>query len=340
MKAYLSYLRIVSTFAVVVLHVAAPYVLHFGNAKKNTWETAHFFDSFVRFCVPVFLMISGALLLDKDEKLTIFLQKRLKRILFPFFFWSIVYFIWIDWKTFSGKGFMQIFKDFYFGLMHGFSFHFWYIYLILGLYLFIPILRKWTISATRKDILFFLIIWLLTLFINPKTAAYFPKIEWMYFSKYLGYLVLGFYLSKLEIKSVLKMRILSLLMIISGFLFTFFLTRNSTLEQSSFDKTFYEYLSPNVMLLSVGIFLFFQTIDFKTNRISVFIDKNTFGIYLVHILILSIFKEKISDSFFIQSQILFVFYLLGISVLVFLSSLFCIALLSRISFLKKSAFIT
>ena len=78
MKAYLSYLRIISTFAVVILHVVAFYVLKFEEFPFKTWNIAHLIDSCIRFCVPVFLMISGALLLDKDEKLELFLTKRFK----------------------------------------------------------------------------------------------------------------------------------------------------------------------------------------------------------------------------------------------------------------------
>jgi len=340
MKAYLSYLRIVSTFSVIFLHVLAFYVLHFEKYNINIWKTAHFFDSLVRFCVPVFLMISAALLLDKDEKLNVFLQKRLKRILLPFLFFSTVYFIDLHWKSFSGTDFLEILKNFYFGLMHGVSFHFWYIYLILGLYLFIPVLRKWTVSATNRKLLFFLVIWVFTLFGDFAASEYFPRIEVMYFSNYIGYLILGLYLSRLPVKSIIKVRFISLLMIVSGFLLIYFLTLSSTMENGKFIKNFYEYLSPNVALYSAGVFLFFKTFSFRTNRKCMFIDRNTFGIYLIHILVLRKLRVYASDSFFLHNEGWFVLYIILLSGLVFLASLLSIFILSKVPFLKNNGWIT
>ena len=335
MKAYLSYLRIISTFAVVILHVVAFYVLKFEEFPFKTWNIAHLIDSCIRFCVPVFLMISGALLLDKDEKLELFLTKRFKRILVPFLFWSVIYFIYQNWGISFTKNWKIISENFYFELMKGVSFHFWYVYMILGIYLFVPILRRWTMKASNNELLYFLGIWTITLFINPENSNYFPKIEFLYFSKYIGYLVLGFYLSKLEIKSVAKTRIFSLLILFLGIFLTYFLTLQSTIEKGSFDKFFYEYLSPNVTITAIGIFIFFKTLTLKTNNFTIAIDKNTFGIYLIHLLILEIIKTQIPDSSFLGNQFFFFLYIMLISILVFLVSYLAIFTLSKIPFLKK-----
>ena len=79
-------LRIIATFAVIMLHVSSPIVVNYSNNSLSSWFVSNFFDSLSRFCVPVFVMISGALLLGKSEDIVVFLQKRVKRILVTFLF--------------------------------------------------------------------------------------------------------------------------------------------------------------------------------------------------------------------------------------------------------------
>jgi len=81
--------RIVAIYAVVFLHVSAAVVL--GNeVGTEYWWIGNIYDSAMRWCVPTFVMISGALLLDPDkqEDLKTFYAKRLSRILIPILFWS------------------------------------------------------------------------------------------------------------------------------------------------------------------------------------------------------------------------------------------------------------
>src|SRR5690606_22413849 len=127
---------------VIILHICIPVLSNFSDGEN--FETALFFSSSVRFCVPIFVMITGVLLLQKPEELSIFLRKRFTRLLFPFIFWSFIYISLktnIDWSwneiaVFAGKQ-----------LKSGAEFHLWYVYMLIGVYLFIPVLSKWTVSA-------------------------------------------------------------------------------------------------------------------------------------------------------------------------------------------------
>lgn len=92
--------------------------------------------------VPLFLMLSGALLLGREESLRYFFSKRIRRILVPFIIWSfLVYAIlaWLDGKrsmiNILGMFIIRSFGADYYGI-------FWYVYLILGLYFLTPLLRK------------------------------------------------------------------------------------------------------------------------------------------------------------------------------------------------------
>src|SRR5574344_196059 len=94
--------------------------------------------------VPLFVMLSGTLLIGKDEPLNIFFKKRTLRILPPFFIWSLVVF---SIYSFQGKFGITSVNDFVIGFfkrlmsnqIHGI---FWYVHLIIGLYILVPLLRK------------------------------------------------------------------------------------------------------------------------------------------------------------------------------------------------------
>ncbi|GAB7209335.1 acyltransferase [Dickeya oryzae] len=90
--------RIVSTFAVIVLHISA-YTVSLAELGSLSWWAGNIYDSLTRWCVPVFVMISGALLLspEKNETLSFFYKKRMSRIFLstgffgPFFFYFMGY---------------------------------------------------------------------------------------------------------------------------------------------------------------------------------------------------------------------------------------------------------
>lgn len=93
MTYWVSLARVIAAFAVVILHVSAcvfPPDLQLGTAN---WWWANGYDAATRWAVPVFVMISGGLLLvpGKKESLALFYKKRLSRILVPLIFWSILY---------------------------------------------------------------------------------------------------------------------------------------------------------------------------------------------------------------------------------------------------------
>src|ERR1700743_2355755 len=92
---WISNLRLIALYAVIVLHCTAP-VLRFDKVPLADWWVADFYKGLVRFAVPVFVMITGALLLHKKYEIGNFLKKRLLRVVVPFLFWSLVY-IWYSW---------------------------------------------------------------------------------------------------------------------------------------------------------------------------------------------------------------------------------------------------
>ena len=330
MKIWISYLRVIATIAVVVLHVTSYYSSHFDKVPVNEWACANFIDSIVRFCVPVFVMISGALLIPKEEDYAVFIKKRFKRVLWPFLFWSIIY---ILFSIKESHDFLAVVKITAKGLLKGASFHFWYVYMILGLYLFIPILSRWIAKAKEYEIQIFLAIWLFTLFIDKYPRQAFSKLELMYFSKYAGYLVLGYYLSTKTFSNRNKTIFFSFLLFAAGVISTSILTYYFSRQQHKTVTTFYEYLTPNVMLSAAAVFVLFKNLKLNNSVFINKVSKLSFGIYLVHILIL----EKILDRFSFAETMPATLSIIIRSVACFSISFTVIYLLDKIPYLKKFA---
>ncbi|MCP2037680.1 acyltransferase family protein [Chryseobacterium sp. HSC-36S06] len=285
-------LRVFATIAVIVLHVAAPIVYQFGSISGTVWWIGNIIDSSVRFCVPIFLMISGVLLLSKDySSIRGYLKKRVLRIFYPFLFWSIIYLL-KDILYYSYMGSMNIHKIDELiknGVISGVSYHFWYIYLIIGLYLVFPLLSKWIKNSTKREIEYFLTLWFITLFITfPFISSFIPKINIIYFSGFIGFPILGYYLNNYDINSNNKKIVYFLLIVISitiTAIGTFILSN----FKNKFIDWFYNYLTPNVTIVSICIFLYFKEFvnpNEKINSIIRFFSKYSYGIYLVHILVL------------------------------------------------------
>ncbi|MNJ93176.1 Inner membrane protein YiaH [compost metagenome] len=328
MKNYISNLRNIATFAVIVLHVTAPFVLQFNKISFASWQLANLLDSALRFGVPIFVMISGAVLLERSESLNSFLSKRLKRIFLPFFFWSIVYFIFTYAGSFQKSTVLQLFQILINKLLTGTYYHLWYVYMILGVYLFIPIIRKWAQNSTKQELQYFLLLWAITLFINTDIAKYIPSVEVLYFSKYLGYLVLGHYLDKhVETKS--SKNTLYLIFFVLGTTLTLVSTSYLSITENKLNITYYNYLSPNVCLIAIGVFLLGKSFLHTTNKTLISLDRNSYGIYLVHVLVLH-YIYRIIPLLKIDTQTplkLFAF-IISISIVTYILSYFLIRLLA------------
>lgn len=328
MKNYISNLRNIATFAVILLHVTAPFVLQFNKISFASWQLANLIDSTLRFGVPVFVMISGAILLDRNEPLNTFLSKRLKRVFLPFLFWSIVYFIFIYAGSFQKASVLQLCQIFINKLLKGTYYHLWYVYMILGVYLFIPIIRKWVQNSTKQELHYFLLLWSITLFINTDIAEYIPSIEVLYFSKYLGYLVLGYCLDK-HVETTPARNTLYLVLFIVGVTLTLLSTSYLSVAANKLNITYYNYLSPNVCLMAIGIFLLGKSLLKTTNTTLTNLDKHSYGIYLAHVLVLHyVYRTVAPLKFNTDAPLSLLLFIVGVSLITYGISYFLIRVLS------------
>ncbi|MEW4925270.1 acyltransferase family protein [Algibacter sp. 2305UL17-15] len=321
----ISILRIIATFSVIIIHVSGPLVVKFGEISNYDWNVANFYDGISRYAVPMFFMISGALLLNKDYNLKVFLKKRLGKILPAFLIWSIFYSIFHRYILGSEVfNLNKVIKD----VFYGSEYHLWFIYVLIGLYLITPILRKWIKNASQHEILYFIIIWVFTLILEiPGFKIFFPKIDFSYFTGYIGYFVLGYYLSQYK----LKQNFLAILFVVLGFFITVFGTYFFTFKNMKFYYFFYEYLTLNTLLASAGLFVLFNeytVINKRVKSIIHLLSKCCFGIYLIHPLVLDLLRLIDFDVSLFSP----IFSILFVALICFIFSFLIISLFKKSKF--------
>jgi len=165
-------LRIIACFLVVLSHCCDPFVGQFDN-DRTSFLTGAFTGSFVRACVPLFVMMSGVLLFPVRLEMREFYRKRIGRIVVPLIFWSVMlpllYYVYLNFMVSSVSPSIAP-ENFTMGAtltkLYTFIFNFtydttplWYLYMLIGLYFIIPILNTWMEHAKQKDIRLFLRIW-------------------------------------------------------------------------------------------------------------------------------------------------------------------------------------
>lgn len=310
--SYISVLRIIATIAVIAIHASSGY-LNSTDIAGFDWKYANLINSFTRFSVPIFVMLSGALLLTKEESTEQFYKKRLLKICYPFIFWTIIYFFY-NTPIFE-LSYDQLLSALVYRLKNGANAHLWYLYMIIGLYVAIPFLQKIVQHASIRELEIFLVLWFVTLFIfNKNFLTYLPKLDLTFFSSYTGYLILGYYL-RIKDFSAIKWWCLCVFIVVA--LGTAYFTYEMSLSAHEFRPLLYGYLSPNTVLIATGIFIFIKTIsnDLKLPKWAVWIDQYSFGIYLCHIVILNYVHPRLPVGTFLKIP-LATFVTLAISIMV------------------------
>jgi len=302
--AYFDTMRAIATLSVIIIHVSTPVVkMSYGNDIPSWW-VGNIIDSAVRFCVPLFLLLSGTTLLSKDYKLGEFYRKRFMRVLLPFLFWAAAYLVysWLIIKQSQRPYGFEAIKNWAIKLYveKGISLHFWFIYMLLVLYLFIPFLGRGLRKLQDKVIFYILLAWFvlnLLLMIYVIKLDNFPFIAKAFnYFRFAGYLVLGYYLSKKDF-SQLKMKLLGWGFFIGSVLFVSIYTYFISKSDHKLNLFMYNYLSINTIIQTIAVFMIVSGSEIK-NKILIFlrdtISNYSFGIYLVHIMVIGVlFLNKI-----------------------------------------------
>jgi surface polysaccharide O-acyltransferase-like enzyme len=287
-------IRTVAIVAVIVLHATRDATSFQPEAPLEVWRwwIMDIYQSLSRVGVPLFVMLSGALLLQpsKIEPLNDFFKKRWARIGLPFLFWGAIYFAWdffANQEAFTSSFIVQ-------GVLSGPYFHFWYLYMLIGLYIFTPVLRVVVTHVDRKTFKYFLIAWLLgpLLMQSLSLFGYTLDSNLLTIPWWLGYYLLGVYMLNVRVRrrTLLSLSLLGLALTAVG---TYFMAATFGGTQTYF---FQDYFSPTMILASVTLFLLLKTVQAPQNqteprhpKISLLLRKiseNTLPLYLFHVMII------------------------------------------------------
>ena len=274
----------------------------YGKVPLNQWLVADFYNALTRFAVPVFVMITGALLLHREYDLKDFLKRRLGRVVWPFLFWSAVYIIysWHNGDVEFGDDAWANIKVVLHQLKYGSFYHLWYMYMLIGLYFFIPVISKFVRNATQNEVMYFVIIWFVTLVLGKAYLQRFdPQIDIHNFSGYLGYMVLGHYLAfkKLPVNGfkwwMIALFFFCLLGIILG---TYLLTK----RDNALSTTMYEPLGPYIVIFASSVIFWARSAKFTLPvsliKLRGLVGSLSLGIYLCHALFLVLLDQYLGIS--------------------------------------------
>lgn len=294
-------IRTLAMFLVILLH-ASNETLELTSTSSSSWWISVVYKTASLACVPLFVMLSGALLLQPsklNEPIRVFLRKRLSRIGLAFAFWTGVYLAWSFYVTNTPVTLSNIWQGLGYDLFSGAYYQFWFIYLIVGLYLITPILRVVVGNGDLKIIRYLILLWFLGVAVVPVVqlaSGYTLNSGVFVIGGWIGYFVLGIYLQRVQLRPAILYGLL-----IGGFAWTLFgmWLLNfplSGLQQPSF---FFDYLSANVIVGSVALFMILMKFrpDWPgshhkiTSRISQAISRNTLPIFLFHVIILESFER-------------------------------------------------
>ena len=317
---WLDVVKVIAIFMMVAVHCTDNVTpAERSEPWYNLWGSLY--GSLMRPAIPLFVMVTGALLLPVRETFTAFYAKRLPRVVVPFLIWSVVYnlFPWITgllglptsvindffaWAepdaSFAGALHRIGMIPFNFSML---AVQMWYVYLLIGLYLYMPIFSAWVRSATLREQRIFLGLWFASLFI-PYLREYLTGDLWGtcswnefglldYFAGFNGYLLLGYHLVNHPVKiSWSRLAAIGIPAFAIGYGVTFFGFKSITAvpgQPVERVELFFTYCSPNVLLMTLPIFLAVQKLRIGSQRVSravVGLSTCTFGIWMSHYLFL------------------------------------------------------
>lgn len=335
----LDILRIFAALTVVLTHCSSTFVVKYAVfSPEFVW--GNIFDSISRIGVPLFLMISGALFLDENREITVkgIFSKNIKNLAIITLAWSIIFSVLYNilFPLLGGKAINA--SDVIQGIIFG-HFHMWYLYVIMGLYLITPFLKKFVCKENKNLVLIFIAVSFVATFLKTvvnmlcalgidlaDVSKFIDKFKLDFFNGYVAYFLLGWYIVHVGISRKYLKAVIYALGAISLAAIIFYVHFTG-------DGNAYENLGAPVMLYSAGVFAFVNNLKLNTKEKTVKalanLSKLTFGVYMVHVIVLNLFTK-----FFVYGQNPALYVILQFAVAV-ISSFFISFIISKIPFLRK-----
>lgn len=324
---FLDYLRLIACFMVMLVHSCEPFYLGGAGTQILSYEDglwATLIDSAIRASVPLFVMASSYLLFPLKTDSRTFFVKRFRRVVIPFVLWMILYAV----VPLYGNIYAFYSADHTIdNLVHvlynfvGEAGHLWFVFMLLGIYLVMPLLSPWVRQASRRTEECFLLVWLgttLVPFLRYAAACHsgLPQIwgeaNWNEFgmlygvSGFIGYVVLGHYLRTYHSEMpLLRSLLIALPCLVVGYAISalgfWYQMPKDFPVQGSIDiavqmELTWGFCSTGVVLMSLGYFLLIRHLTWEGclyRWLVKPISHASYGMYLMHIFFLCFFYQWI-----------------------------------------------
>lgn len=277
-KIWINILKIIASFNVVINHAC---ILNIGNS--NIEILFHCIQlSLSKVAVPIFIMITAVLLIEKKIDFK-YIRKKIIKIIIPLIFLSMLTYI-IHNETFS---FVDFIRKFFIAEI---VYPYWYLYMLIGLYLMIPILNKLILNLSKKELLYITVISLIipsTIYTLEKIFNFYLDLSFTisFFTNPISYYIAGVYITKINLNK--KNRNIALLTFILPMIFliifTFVNTKGNEISGILDDYKLIITLLPAVSLFYL-IRYYFENKKLSLNKVKIIntISSLTFGLYLFH----------------------------------------------------------
>ncbi|MBQ4526910.1 MAG: acyltransferase family protein [Clostridia bacterium] len=282
--------KCIAIISVLIIHTC----LYSGDVGSFEWSSSLFWGSITRGSVPLFLMASGAVMLQGDKEISLkkLYFKNILRIVAAMIFWGIAYKIChlIQNDTLNYEMVIHSVKEVF---VFNQEFHFYYMHIIIIVYAFIPITRVLVHNCTKNQLSYLIVLWLALAVIYPNICVFWPfnlisgvvplwKMNMVYAG--IGYGILGYYLKKYPLPTWL-----GLTMILCGFTIVFGGTYWVSTDYGILQEHFYSGMGIGATLLATGIFSLADRVmleDTVIKKSIIWLSKASFCIYLCHMLIM------------------------------------------------------
>ncbi|WP_158685949.1 acyltransferase [Achromobacter spanius] len=274
----------VSIYGVILIHSCGVAFYAFGKSPLSDWLSANALDSAVRVAVPLFVMISGAMLLRPGMPVvsTGSILRRVLKVFIPLVFWSAAYLYRNNALGGYGAGLLSMFSE-------PAVYHLWFVYMICGLYILLPFLQAiYEVLRSRPALgVYFFVVW----FAVTCVPMYWPLpvLRIMQLTSFLGYgglFILGGLLAGIDRKSIPRWACITVYAVCSAI--TFYLTWRLSEKAGVAVEHAYVYFTPNVIIASIAAFLAFVTVDLsgRAAAIAKWLSDRAFIIFFVHVAVL------------------------------------------------------
>lgn len=307
-------LRIIACFLVISNHTIGVYD-QWGYITTFKWIVADIMFCLSKTAVPIFLLLSGALLLNKKEAHKDWI-KRILHIIVLIACWAIIYKCESLINAPNKFSFLEACKILLQSVVDSIailpSWHMWYLYVLLGIYLMLPFLRKMSQNMDKKDCIVFVVIWLIFSGFIPYYNSIFTGKEivlnnniWLgIFGSYITLYVMGYIITRITVskKNVIIATIILIFSLMINVIVTYIKSQEAQMAVRIFDSA----LVMPVMITACSMLYIARALDnyikFESGRISNIlaeIGKCTLGVYLVHPIILrTMYANKLFMKYF------------------------------------------